>query len=234
MAQAVAPAPVSQPAPAGNSYAAQPAAGVSAHPANAAVQATPSFGGTNGTTGSSVRSSSTSQKVASKYGDGFVTSASNPQLAEQYGNVGTSNPYTNANRPGTAAAAVGATPKKAPVSGTLDPNSMADLSEEYKYLNDGLMSIVERLAAAATGSMEKKQAAESQKAVVVFIKTLARGGVDADVANKVALVLSALQGRDYASASSIVTGLVSNEWKDHKDWLKGMKFLVQMASKKQL
>jgi protein transport protein SEC31 len=29
------------------------------------------------------------QKVANKYGDGFVTSASNPQLAEQYGNVGT-------------------------------------------------------------------------------------------------------------------------------------------------
>jgi hypothetical protein len=26
---------------------------------------------------------------------------------------------------------------------------------------------------------------------------------------------------------------VSNEWKDHKDWLKGLKFLVQMASKKQ-
>ena len=29
------------------------------------------------------------QKVANKYGDGFVTSASNPKLAEQYGNVGT-------------------------------------------------------------------------------------------------------------------------------------------------
>jgi protein transport protein SEC31 len=29
------------------------------------------------------------QQVANKYGDGFVTSASNPQLAEQYGNVGT-------------------------------------------------------------------------------------------------------------------------------------------------
>ncbi|KAL7522204.1 hypothetical protein ACHAWX_006895 [Stephanocyclus meneghinianus] len=29
------------------------------------------------------------QKVANKYGDGFVTSASNPRLAEQYGNIGT-------------------------------------------------------------------------------------------------------------------------------------------------
>lgn len=111
---------------------------------------------------------------------------------------------------------------------------MPALSEEYKYLQDGLMAIVERLTTSATGSMEKKQAAESQKAVAVFIKTLSRGGVDAPIANKVGSMLSALQNRDYASASSVVTGLVSNEWKDHKDWLKGMKFLVQMATKKQL
>jgi len=111
---------------------------------------------------------------------------------------------------------------------------MPALSEEYQYLQDGLMSIVEQLSACATGSMEKKQAAESRKAVAVFIKTVARGGVDAEICNRVGLMLSALQNRDYGSASSIVTGLVSNEWKDHKDWLKGMKFLVQMASKKEL
>jgi protein transport protein SEC31 len=69
--------PPMTPAPvAANSYSAQP----SAQPAHA-IHETPSFNATNG--------SSTSQKVASKYGDGFVTSASNPQLAEQYGNVGT-------------------------------------------------------------------------------------------------------------------------------------------------
>lgn len=96
------------------------------------------------------------------------------------------------------------------------------------------MAIVEQLTASAVGSMEKKQAAESQKAVAVFIKTLARGGVDGDIANKVGSMLSALQNRDYGSASSIVTGLVSSEWKDHKDWLKGFKFLVQLFTKKQL
>lgn len=233
---AVAPAPTAQPAATANSYAAQPAivASSSAQP-DSNIQTQSSFGTANGNVASSSQRNSTSQKVASKYGDGFVTSASNPQLAEQYGNVGTSNPYTNANRPGTAAAAVGGTTsKRAPVSGTYDPNAMPALSEEYKYLQDGLMAIVEQLAASAVGSMEKKQAAESQKAVAVFIKTLARGGVDGDIANKVGLVLSALQCRDYGSASSIVTGLVSNEWKDHKDWLKGLKFCVQMASKKQL
>lgn len=145
-----------------------------------------------------------------------------------------SNPYTNANRPGTAAAAVGMTPKKAPVSGTWAPDSMPALTEENKELQDGLMSIVDRLTASAVGSMEKKQVAESHKAVAVFIKTVARGGVDADIVIKVRNMMYNLQSRDYASASSIVTGLVSNEWKDHKDWLKGFKFLVQMVTKKQL
>ena len=96
------------------------------------------------------------------------------------------------------------------------------------------MAIVDRLMSSASGSMEKKQAAESQKAVAVFIKTLARGGIDKDIAERMGSMLTSLQNRDYGSASSIVTGLVSNDWKDHKDWLKGMKFLVQMASKKQL
>lgn len=122
--------------------------------------------------------------------------------------------------------------KKAPVSGTLDPNAMAALSEQNKYVCDGLLAIAESLNAVAMGAMEKKQASEAQKGVAVFIKTLSRGGIDADVANKVGGMLSALQNRDYGSASSAITGLVSNEWKDHKVWLKGMKFLVQMASKK--
>jgi protein transport protein SEC31 len=219
MIPAAVPSPVLQPVT-NSSYAAQTVV--------QPVVKNVSFNTTNGS------STSTSQKVASKYGDGFVTSASNPVLAEQYGNVGTSNPYTNANRPGTAAAAVGNTPKKAPISGTWDPDSMPELSAEHKELQDGLMSIVDRLLISAVGSMETKQATESQKAVAVFIKTVVRGGMDDDIVNKVRLMMYNLQNRDYASASSIVTGLVSNEWKDHKDWLKGMKFLVQMVTKKQL
>lgn len=212
-------APAPQPAvAASNSYLSQPS--------EVPDQTQPSIPAANGTT--------MRKNVASKYGDGFVTSASDPQLAEQYGNVGTSNPYSNANRPGTAAAAVGTNSKKAPVSGTFNPNSMPVLSDEYKYLQDGLVAIAEQLVATATGSMEKKQATESARAVAVFIKTLARGGVDANICDKVGSAVTALQNRDYGSASSIVTGLVSTEWKDHRDWLKGMKFLVQLASKKQI
>jgi protein transport protein SEC31 len=37
-------------------------------------------------------------QLASKYGDGFVSSHSRPELGGQYGNVGTSNPYHNSAR----------------------------------------------------------------------------------------------------------------------------------------
>jgi protein transport protein SEC31 len=145
-----------------------------------------------------------------------------------------SNPYSDANRPGTAAAAVGITPKKAPISGSLDPNAVASLSGELKFVSDGLLSIAQELTAAASNAMEKKQASEAQKGVAVFIKASVRGCVDADVANKMQTMLSALQNRDYGSASSTMTSLVTHEWKDHRDWLKGMKILVQAASKKQI
>jgi len=51
--------------------------------------ATTSYSGPTPATAHPAPTDSTALKVASKYGDGFVTSASNPQLAEQYGNVGT-------------------------------------------------------------------------------------------------------------------------------------------------
>jgi protein transport protein SEC31 len=156
-------------------------------------------------------------------------------MSPQFASQTNSNPYSDANRPGTAAAAVGITPaKKAPVSGTLDPNAVASLSGEVKFISDGLLAIAEALNGVAANAMEKKQAVEAQKGVAVFIKTLARGAVDNDVVSKVGTMLSSLQNRDYHSASSIMTSLVSHEWKEHKDWLKGMKILVQMASKKQV
>jgi protein transport protein SEC31 len=120
------------------------------------------------------------------------------------------------------------------VSGTLDPNAVASLSGEVKFISDGLLAIAEALNGVAANAMEKKQSVEAQKGVAVFIKTLARGAVDNDVVSKVGTMLSSLQNRDYHSASSIMTSLVSHEWKEHKDWLKGMKILVQMASKKQV
>jgi hypothetical protein len=43
--------------------------------------------------GGSSLSGVTLQKIASKYGDGLISSDSHPELAQQYGNIRTSNLY---------------------------------------------------------------------------------------------------------------------------------------------
>jgi len=173
--------------------------------------------------------STTPAKLASKYGDGFVTSASHPQLAQQYGNVGTSNPYTGAERPGTASVAP---TQKAPVSGTLDPNQVHEVSPELKPVADGLMGIVDALTQLQLTGSDKRQFSEVQKNVAIFVKRLARRDIDPEVAGKVGMMIGSIHGRDYAGALATQTRLVNTDWKENKDWLKGMKFMIQLASKK--
>mmetsp|Transcript_18148 Transcript_18148/g.51678 ORF Transcript_18148/g.51678 Transcript_18148/m.51678 type:complete len:1054 (+) Transcript_18148:126-3287(+) len=172
---------------------------------------------------------STNTKMASKYGDGFVTSASHPELASQYGNVGTSDPYANTSRPGTARVAA---VEKPPVSGTLHPDRIGQLADDYIPMQDMLLSLVDALKNTQLSAGDKRQLAEAEKGVAVFLKRLARGDVPTDVAGKMMTMTTSIQSYDWRSAQSIQTGLVSTDWKEHKDWLKGIKALLQLSSKK--
>eukprot|EP00591_Stephanopyxis_turris_P009575 CAMPEP_0195525504 /NCGR_PEP_ID=MMETSP0794_2-20130614/25990_1 /TAXON_ID=515487 /ORGANISM="Stephanopyxis turris, Strain CCMP 815" /LENGTH=1054 /DNA_ID=CAMNT_0040655983 /DNA_START=104 /DNA_END=3268 /DNA_ORIENTATION=+ len=173
----------------------------------------------------------TSNEVVSRYGDGFVSSASHPELGQQYGNIGTSNPYHVSERPGIAAVSSTA---KAPVSGTFDPNIASKLKAEHQHIAEGLLSLVSSLSSCALSLSEKKQLSESEKAVSILLKKTARGEVDSAVVEKVNMILTAAQNKDYAGAGRIQKGLVDTDWSKHKDWLKGVKFLIQLATKKQV
>lgn len=176
---------------------------------------------------------STPSKLASKYGDGFVTSASHPALAQQYGNVGTSNPYTGAERPGTAAAVLtSSTGTKPPVSGTFNPSKLHDLSTDLQPIKDGLLELVAILSSHQLGPADKKQMSEGEKGIAILLKRLARGDIDPLVANKMSAMVTALRNGDFATAASIQTGLVTSDWRDNKDWLKGIKNVIQIATKK--
>jgi protein transport protein SEC31 len=168
--------------------------------------------------------------LASKYGDGFVTSASHPGLAAQYGNVGTSNPYTDSARPGTA---VIHRVEKSPVSGTFNLQKLAQIADsiEYKSLVEDLLSTVTSLSAANFGPSDKKLLAESEKGVAIFAKRLGNTDIQKDIADKVEQIMDLMKKGDYISATTIHTKLVNSVWKEHKDWLKGIKFLIQLKSK---
>jgi protein transport protein SEC31 len=175
----------------------------------------------------------TPSKLMSKYGDGFVTSSSHPELAEQYGNVGTSNPYGGAARPGTAAAVLGQPQvSKAPVSGTFDPSAPPEVNADHQHIKDGLMEILEMMQGMQLSPADKKQLTDGEKGVAILLKRLARGDVDAEVAGKVSTLVEAIRGGDYFTATSVQTGLVSSDWREHKDWLKGIKNLMQLIIKK--
>lgn len=167
--------------------------------------------------------------LASKYGDGFVSSASDPKLAYQYGNVGTANPYHGADRPGPAA--VGSSQPEAPVSETMNLHEL-QLSADLVPIRDSLMQLLDQLKTLHLGAPEKRQLSDGEKAVSVLIKKLAREAIhDASLDNSKAMV-NALVSHDFRTATALQTALVNSDWREHKDWLKGFKSLIQLASKK--
>jgi len=55
--------------------------------------------------------------------------------------------------------------------------------------------------------------------------------MESDMAEKLGKIVATMNNKDYPSASAIHTGLVNSVWKEHKDWLKGIKLLIQMSAK---
>lgn len=167
--------------------------------------------------------------VVAKYGDGFVTSASHPELASQYGNIGTSNPYKGAERPGIAVVGGG---QKPPVSGTLNFDNV-ELTTDHHQVKDSLLGLVDVLRNnAQLNPVEKRQLSETEKAIAVLVKKMARGELAEDTTSKVYSMVGAVNNSDLALASSIQTDLANHDWRDHKDWLKGIKLLIQLGVKK--
>lgn len=143
---------------------------------------------------------------------------------------GNSNPYTTTARPGTAQ--VSSTPSKAPVSANLDPDRIPDLKDEYQPIKDCLLSLVDALKNLENSVVDKRLLAEGEKGVAVLLKRLARGDISDDIGQQVLHMCGYINAYDFGSAERVQTALVSHEWREHKDWLKGTKSLVQLCIKK--
>jgi protein transport protein SEC31 len=180
------------------------------------------------TTMSTTTASKQKPSLVSKYGDGFVSSASNPELAQQYGNVCTSNPYGGNARPGPAAVQ---SLQKAPVSGSLNLDSL-QLSNHHASIKDTLLGATDALKRTALNVVEKKQLDEAEKGIAILVKKLARDDLSDAIVDQVFALVNAISQHDFVAALAYQTTLANSEWRDHKDWLKGIKILIQLASKK--
>jgi protein transport protein SEC31 len=142
-----------------------------------------------------------------------------------------SNPYHSTERPGHAKGP-GGTLEKAPVSTTLDMNNISEVQPEHSPIRDCLPSLIEALKGTTLSTVDKRLLAESEKAVAVLLKRLNRGDISADVGTKMVQMCGLITSYDFKSAQSIQTALVHSDWRDNKDWLKGIKAMLQLATKK--
>lgn len=99
-------------------------------------------------------------------------------------------------------------------------------------MKDGLLGITGALGDSPLTSADKRQLGEAEKGVAILVKRLARGDIDTDVSSKVSNLVHALQNKDFNMTAAIQKQLVNEDWQNHKDWLKGIKFLITLASKK--
>lgn len=140
-----------------------------------------------------------------------------------------SNPYAGTARPGTAQ--VSSSTQKAPVSGTLDPNSIPELQAELQPIKDCFLGVIDALKGCELSSVDKRLLNESEKGVAVLLKRLALGDISEDISNKVLQMTGFITSYEFGSAQSLLTELVNHDWRHHKDWLKGIKALLQLARK---
>ena len=80
--------------------------------------------------------------------------------------------------------------------------------------------------------LEKRQLAMVSTAYNNLLEKINTSEVSQDVMNKIAQLVSELQSRNFAAANTIQTNLANTEWNVHKEWIKGVKILIQLVSKK--
>jgi protein transport protein SEC31 len=94
-----------------------------------------------------------------------------------------------------------------------------------------LQSLYDHLESVAQPS-EKRQLEESKKGIDALFKKLARGQIDDEVNAKLLAIVAQIGNYDFRAATATQTSLVNTDWKIHKDWLKGLKVLLQLAVKR--
>lgn len=175
----------------------------------------------------------TKKRLADKYGDGFVTSASHPELASQYGNVGTGNPYGTNSRPGTASVNMSrATTPNRVSTVPVDDGRIPELQTEFVPIKECLTSLIGALKDSSLSSVDKRLTGEAEKALAIMLRRLALGEISDEIGQQLLNMCGYLNGYDFRTATAVLTALVNSDWREHKDWLKGTKSLLQLASKK--
>lgn len=88
------------------------------------------------------------------------------------------------------------------------------------------------LSASNLSIPEKRQIPAIKASYTHLCDRLKANEVSSDILQKLATFTEAICNKNYPVANSIQTDLVSTAWNQHKEWIKGLKLLIQLSSKK--
>ena len=106
------------------------------------------------------------------------------------------------------------------------------LSNHHASIRDTLTGAAAALKQTNLNVVEKKQLDEAEKSIAILVKKLARDDLSNNIVDQVFALVNAISQHDFAASMAYQTTLANSEWRDHKDWLKGIKILIQLAIKK--
>jgi len=112
------------------------------------------------------------------------------------------------------------------------PEVPADMPADIAPIAAAFNNCVSQLSALPLSNMEKKQVAEVNKAIADLFQKLNSGQVAPEITHELNQIVNALTQRNFPTASAIQARLADQYWSEHKTWLKGTKFMIQLCSKK--
>lgn len=93
-----------------------------------------------------------------------------------------------------------------------------------------LQAVLDNIAGKATGG-DKRQITMLKGALAALHKQMGDGSISPETMGKLDQLVVFLHAKNSAAANKINTDLTNTVWAQHKDWIKGLKYLIQLHCK---
>merc|ERR1711871_373718 len=107
------------------------------------------------------------------------------------------------------------------------PQPLTEEPESVKALDATVANLVQIV----TSPADKRQLTMVQTSMTALKDKAMAGGVDETILEKLSNLVAQIQSKNAVGANQIQMDLVNTAWGNHKEWIKGLKVLIQLACK---
>ncbi|CAN0440858.1 unnamed protein product [Ectocarpus sp. 12 AP-2014] len=148
------------------------------------------------------------------------------------GGAGGMMPSSSPSPPGAPPAAPTSTASATSSVAAAAPAPPPPSDAESQAVVSALNGMLGALSEAPLSPTEKKMLGDVTKAVGILFGKMGRGQVEQETLAKVGQLVESLQARDIKRAGAVQHGLTNSAWASHKDWLKALKYLTTLVSRR--